>query len=78
MLSDMDFVRRSLEIHLFFVRIMKEHSFFLEAGFTSKDSNFTQEADTFRMEFDRLLAEVISFSNGIVRADNDQPKIFER
>jgi hypothetical protein len=56
----------SLEIHLFFARIMKEHSFFLEAGFTPKDSNFTREADGFRMEFDKLLAEVISISDGNV------------
>jgi hypothetical protein len=66
MLSSMDFVRQSLELHLFFARIMKEHSFFLEIGFTSKDINFTQRADDFRKEFDRLLGEVISVSNGIV------------
>ncbi|OPZ87393.1 MAG: hypothetical protein BWY74_03408 [Firmicutes bacterium ADurb.Bin419] len=66
MLSSSDFVRQSLEIHLFFARIMKEHSFFLEAGFTSKDDNFIQRADEFRMEFDRLLAEVVTLSNGIV------------
>ncbi len=66
MLSSLDFVRQSLEIHLFFARIMKEHSFFLEAGFTSKDDNFIQRADEFRREFDRLLAEVVPLSNGIV------------
>jgi hypothetical protein len=66
MLSSMDFVRQSLELHLFFARIMKEHSFFLEIGFTSKDINFTQRADDFRKEFDRLLEEVVSVSNGIV------------
>jgi hypothetical protein len=62
----MDFVRQSLEIHLFFARIMKEHTFFLEAGFTPANSNFAQQAATFRNEFDRLLAEVISLSDGIV------------
>ncbi len=66
MLSSSKFVRLSLEIHLFFARIMKEHSFFLEAGFTPKDSNFTKEADGFRMEFDKLLAEVVSISDGNV------------
>ncbi len=66
MLSISDFVRQSLEIHLFFARIMKEHSFFLEAGFTPKDTSFTQRADEFRREFDRLLAEVVSLSNGVV------------
>ena len=66
MLSNLDFVQKSLELHLFFARIMKEHSFFLEAGFTPKDANFTQQADEFRREFDKLLAEVVSLSNGIV------------
>lgn len=72
MLSSADFVRQSLGLHLFFARIMKEHSFFLEAGFTPKDGNFTQRADTFRMEFDGLLAEAISLSNGVV-----DPKILQ-
>jgi hypothetical protein len=66
MLSSSDFVRQSLEIHLFFARIMKEHSFFLEVGFTPRDTSFTQRADMFRKEFDRLLAEVVSLSNGVV------------
>ncbi|AOT72809.1 DUF2935 domain-containing protein [Geosporobacter ferrireducens] len=66
MLSSIDFVRQSLEVHLFFARIMKEHSFFLEVGFTPRDANFTQQADDFRREFDSLLGEVVSLSNGIV------------
>jgi len=66
MLSSTEFVRQSLELHLFFARIMKEHSFFLEVGFTQKDSNYIQQADNFRMEFDRLLGDVISLSNGVV------------
>lgn len=66
MISSLNFVRQSLEIHLFFARIMKEHSFFLQAGFTPKDTSFTQRADEFRIEFDRLLGEVVSLSNGVV------------
>lgn len=66
MLSSMEFVRQSLELHLFFARIMKEHATFLEAGFTPENPNLTREADALRMEFDRLLAEVVSISNGIV------------
>lgn len=66
MLSSIDFVRQSLEIHLFFARIMKEHSFFLEVGFTLKDTHFIQQADNFRKEFDMLLGEVVSLSNGVV------------
>jgi hypothetical protein len=69
MLSGTEFVRQSLEIHLFFARIMKEHSFFLEAGFTPKDSDFTSQADAFRKGFDALLREVILLSNGVVSPD---------
>jgi len=66
MLSSTEFIRQSLELHLFFARIMKEHSFFLEVGFTPKDTNYIQQADNFRIEFDRLLADTISLSNGVV------------
>jgi len=62
----MDFVRQSLELHLFFARIMKEHSFFLEAGFTTKDASLIRQADEFRRAFDMLLTEVVSLSNGVV------------
>jgi hypothetical protein len=66
MLSSIEFIKQSLGLHLFFARIMKEHSFFLEVGFTPRDSSFTQQADAFRREFDRLLGEAISLSNGVV------------
>ncbi|WP_026884946.1 DUF2935 domain-containing protein [Clostridium akagii] len=68
MVSNINFIQQSLELHLFFARIMKEHSFFLEIGFTQKESMFIHEADAFRREFDRLLADVISLSNGIVNS----------
>lgn len=66
MLSCTDFVRQSLGLHLFFARIMKEHSFFLEIGFTPRDANYTQRADAFRMEFEKLLREAVILSNGVV------------
>ncbi len=69
MLSNIEFVRQSLGLHLFFARIMKEHSFFLQAAFTPRDIRFTQQADDFRREFDGLLAEVISLSNGVVNPE---------
>lgn len=65
MLSRREFIRQSLELHLF-GRIMKEHSFFLQIGFTPKDSRLMQQANAFRMEFDRLLADAIYLSNGVV------------
>lgn len=68
-LSTGKFIRQSLELHLFFARIMKEHSFFLEVGFTPKDANYIEEADAFRMGFDNLLYDVIAVSEGVVSGD---------
>jgi hypothetical protein len=69
MLSNTEFVKQSLGLHLFFARIMKEHSFFLEVGFTPRDASFTQQADAFRREFDRLLGQVVEISNGVVNPE---------
>lgn len=66
MYNDSDFVRQSLELHLFFARIMKEHSFFLQLGFTPRDVDFTQRANDFRLAFDELLENVILLSDGVV------------
>lgn len=66
MLSSAEFIKQSLQIHLFFGRIMKEHSFFLEIAFTPKDASFMNQADAFRIAFDSLLAEAVSLSNGVV------------
>lgn len=61
------YVVLSLELHLFFARIMKEHSLFLEAGFVQKDENFIKEADNYRRQFEKLLFDVVRLSDGIVR-----------
>lgn len=61
--SNCMYVMQSLETHLFFGRIMKEHAFFLQIGFTSKDVAFSRKANQLRMEFDRFLYEVIVLSN---------------
>jgi hypothetical protein len=66
MLSSIEYIRQSLGLHLFFARIMKEHSFFLEAAFTPRDAGYNQQADAFRREFDMVLAQAISLSNGVV------------
>lgn len=66
MMSQTEFVRQSLGLHLFFDRIMKEHSFFLAAGFTQKDTNLINQANAFRMQFDNILSEAVALSNGVV------------
>ena len=57
---------KSLELHLFFCRIMKEHAFFLRAGFTPAATSFSQNAAFFLSQFEELLCEVVQLSDGIV------------
>lgn len=61
-----NYVPLSLELHLFFARIMKEHSLFLKAGFTPVDASFSKEAEFFKQEFEKLLEKTIVMANGIV------------
>ena len=66
MLTNSEYVRLSLELHLFFSRIMKEHVLFLKIRLTPRDSNFSQMADDLRRGFDNILADAISLSDGVV------------
>lgn len=61
-----NYVVLSLETHLFFARIMKEHSLFLEAGFPCKDEEWIKKADWFKEQFEDLLAEVTRLADGRV------------
>lgn len=64
--SKEDYVILSLELHLFFARIMKEHSLFLETGFTPPNVEFAKKADFYKNEFEKLLSCAVSLGNGIV------------
>ena len=64
-----NYVVNSLELHLFFGRIMKEHAFFLKAGFTPANAAFSQRAEFFKTEFEKLLSQAISLSNGVVSSN---------
>lgn len=67
MLSQEKYVVLSLELHLFFARIMKEHALFLEAGFTPKNADFAKTADGFKSGFETLLLNVVALSDGLIR-----------
>ena len=62
-----EYVTLSLETHLFFGRIMKEHSLFLLASFPAKEKDFRQRADCFREEFEDGLRKTVELADGIVR-----------
>lgn len=67
MLSRKRYVFLSLELHLFFARIMKEHSLFLEAGFTPKNTKLSKEANDYKVQFEKILLEAVKLSDGNIR-----------
>ena len=67
MISSKKYVILSLELHLFFARIMKEHSLFLEAGFTPKNSKLAKEANGYKEQFEKILLDAVKLSGGRVR-----------
>lgn len=64
-----DYVNLSLELHLFFDRIMKEHSFFLEVAFTEKNNDLKKIARRFQKEFAQILKRSIALSRGRLSKD---------
>ena len=61
-----EYINLSLELHLFFDRIMKEHSFFLETAFTEKEKDFKRIANDFQKSFSNILERIVSLANGNV------------
>ena len=57
----------SIETHLFFSRIMKEHSLFLEAGFPCENKDWIARADFFRRGFEEVLEQAVRLGDGFVR-----------
>ena len=66
MVTPKDFVTMSLDLNLFFLRIMKEHALFLELGFTPRDSDIAEEVSALRMVFEQLLDEATELAHGNV------------
>ena len=61
-----DYVISSLELHLFFARIMKEHALFLEAGFLVPNEAYRQKSEQLKQRFEALLEHVVRLSDGMI------------
>lgn len=64
-----EYVTSSLETHLFFGRIMKEHALFLQAGFPAGETGYRSRADRYREEFEKMLWQTVRLADGMVGED---------
>ncbi|MGI5849577.1 MAG: DUF2935 domain-containing protein [Christensenellales bacterium] len=60
------YIQDSLELNLFFLRIMKEHALFLQLGFMPKDKPLATEAENLRIRLDELMRQTIQLAKGYV------------
>lgn len=64
-----EYIRLSLELHLFFDRIMKEHSLFLEAAFMEKEKDLKKVANDFQKLFSEILEKIINLADGNISSN---------
>lgn len=69
MLSRKEFIRKSLEINLFFQRIMKEHLLFIETDLQAIEADSINEAKVLKQSFEHLLSETVVYANGVISED---------
>lgn len=68
-MKNIDYIQNSLELHLFFDRIMKEHSFFLEIAFPEKERKWKDVAKNFQNAFSNILNQIIILSSGSISSN---------
>jgi len=66
MINEQQYVVLSLELHMFFGRIMKEHSLFLEVGFTPPNADFSRTANQYKNQFESVLSSAVQLGTGII------------
>ena len=66
-----NFAKQSLDVNLFFLRIMKEHALFLAVGFIPNYSDYYKEALNFNNIFNQLLIKAVDLSRGVTAINND-------
>ena len=69
MLSQIDFIRKSIETNLFFTRIMKEHAILMKAALPPKYTCLAAQTECFRVQYGILLAEALRLSRGLLGAE---------
>ncbi|MGO1469750.1 MAG: DUF2935 domain-containing protein [Tissierella sp.] len=63
MLSREKFIKFSLELNLFYLRIMKEHLFFIETSLSPSETNNRRMAELLKMSVEELMLEVLPLAD---------------
>ncbi|MGE5456570.1 MAG: DUF2935 domain-containing protein [Ignavibacteriales bacterium] len=64
MLNNEMFISKSIDLHLFFMRIIEEHLIFIQSSIPAKNTAIKQEAETLRQELLKLFSFIMSISSG--------------
>ena len=65
-MPDHEHIRISVEVNLFFQRIMKEHLFFLQTNLQPAAHKYIEKANTLKKRFEQLLNETLPCARGVV------------
>lgn len=65
----MAYLQDSLELNLFFLRILKEHALFLQLGFTPRDRAMAETAAELGRQLTDLLWQTTTLARGYISAD---------
>ena len=66
MLSNHEYVQHSLELNLFFLRIVKEHLIFAAASLPPKNRDLTDKLIDMKASFEKLLDRTVDMSRGVI------------
>ncbi|MGC6174828.1 DUF2935 domain-containing protein [Lacrimispora sp. 38-1] len=66
MTSKESYIQCSLQYHLFWIRILKEHAIFIEATMPPPGKEYADQADTYKQQYDQLLEAAIKLSDGVI------------
>lgn len=65
----MAYLRESMELNLFFLRILKEHALFMQLSFMPRDRMLAEAADDLGERLTQLFKQAIALSKGYVSAE---------
>ncbi|KLU59948.1 hypothetical protein CEB3_c40820 [Peptococcaceae bacterium CEB3] len=64
-----NYIGQSIELNLFWTRIIKEHFIFMQANLMPKDVSYIQQAEDFKRLFEDFLYRTIRMANGFISSE---------